>query len=253
MKGRNVLNLETTADELPQIERSSLTQRVVGLIRQAIVTGVLPPGSSISLRDVANRLGVSPTPVREALFQLSATGLVEFVPGRIQIAAPTPTAVREAFELREALEGMASRLAAMRRSDADAAHIHELAARGMAAAQAGDAQAFRAADLAFHQSIAAASGSKHLQRYTMNALDLALTLRNLRLLGRSFTPAFGYMHQLIAEAIERRDPDRAESLAREHVRNVYQMIMSKNERDHPGTPDPAPQSVGEGNDASRLR
>jgi DNA-binding GntR family transcriptional regulator len=220
-------------DDLPVVDRSSLTDRVTGLIRQAIVNGTLQAGEPVSLREIATRLGVSATPVREALFQLRTVGLVEFLPGQVRIVAPTPNAVQEAFELREALEGMAARLAAQRCSRADAERILRLAKTSRAAAERGDPQGFRAADMEFHESIAAAARSKQVRRYLKNALDLAMTLRNLRVLNQGNQP-FAYMHELIAEAIRRGDPDEAERLSREHVRNVCQLIGGR----PPSTIDP---------------
>src|SRR3954462_693619 len=94
----------------------TLAQRAVTLIRGAIVDGTLEPGSQLTVPAVARLLGVSATPIREALMHLNEAGLVSFHGGRILIAAPTETSLREAFEVREALEGMAARLAAERRT-----------------------------------------------------------------------------------------------------------------------------------------
>ncbi len=212
--------------ELPAVDRSSLAVRVTGLIRQAIVNGTLQAGEPIGVREIARRLGVSATPVREALFQLRGIGLVEFLPGQVRIVAPTPTALQEAFELREALEGMAARLAAQRRTEAEAARIAHWADVSRTGADSGDAATFRAADVEFHEAIALAAHSAQLHRYLKNALDLALTLRNLRnrRASQHLTPPFAYMHQLIAEAIQRRDADEAERLSREHVRRVCDLI-----------------------------
>lgn len=215
-----------TADDLGRLDRSSLAQRVTELIRQAIVSGVLPPAEAISLREVSERLGVSPTPVREALSNLGAIGLVQFLPGRVKIVAASPDSFEDSFRLREALEGMAARLAAQRRSDAQCARIRQLADASVEAVNNEDSGRFRTADVSFHRSIAEAAGSPQLARYTYNALDLALTLRNLRNAGRAFDGSFAVMHQQIAEAIKCRDCDAAEQLAREHVRSVGERLLA---------------------------
>lgn len=216
---------EAPVDGLPPLERSSLALRVRELIRRAIVDGVLPPGGQVSPREVAARLGVSPTPVREALIHLDAIGLVEFLPGRIRIASPTPDALRAAYELREALEGMAARLAALRRSPDEAVLIRDLADRSVAAAHARDQEQFRFHDAAFHRAVGRAARSEWLEQYLSNALDLALTLRNLGTAGRSFTAHAAPLHVAIADAIARRDPDEAERVSREHVRAVTAQIV----------------------------
>ncbi|MCP8940998.1 GntR family transcriptional regulator [Alsobacter sp. SYSU M60028] len=212
--------------ELVPMDRASLTKRATDMIRQAIVSGTLPPGQPISLRELAGILGVSATPVREALFQLSAIGLVEFLPGQVRIVAPTATAFRDAFELREALEGMAARLAAERRTAREAAEIRSLALLSRDAAKADDVELFRQHDVRFHHAIAAAAHSAQVQRYLANALDLALTLRNLRTVGKRFNPSSVSLHLAIAEAIARQDGAEAEAMAREHVRQVYRGVVA---------------------------
>src|SRR5262245_50441622 len=126
LSGDRILNENETElglGDLPALERLSLSQKAADLIRNAIVSGTIAPGETIGVRDLARRVHVSPTPIREALIQLSAVGLVEFHPGRVRIAAATAPAIQDAFELREALEGMAARLAAMRRTEAEAEKI----------------------------------------------------------------------------------------------------------------------------------
>lgn len=214
-----------TVDDLQPLQRnSSLTKRATDMIRHAIVEGILQPGEVISVRELARRIHVSPTPIREALMLLSAVGLVEFGPTRVQIAAASAPAVREAFELREALEGMAARLAASRRTDVEAARIKEYAQLGYEAGQADDMAQFRKYDVLFHREIAAAAKSAQLQRYLSNALDLALTLRNLRSIKYNYPPSSAHMHLRIADAIMRQQPDEAEKASREHVRTVCERI-----------------------------
>lgn len=206
------------------LERSSLSRRAGDLIRQSIVTGVLQPGETISPQELSERLNVSRTPVREALILLNAIGLVEFHPGRIQIASTTPDAVREAFELREALEGKAASLAAERRTEQEAERIMDLATSSGEAAAEGDRLKFREHDRGFHLAIAKAAHSAQLERYLSYALDLALTLRNLRVAKAPFHPnSVGY-HKSIAEAIAAKNAVEAENLSREHVRAVSQSL-----------------------------
>jgi DNA-binding FadR family transcriptional regulator len=122
--------------------------------------------------------------------------------------------------LREALEGMAARLAAMRRTDEEAEKIAYYAAQGGNAAVDGDRDEFRRYDFLFHRTIAKAARSGQVERYLSNALDLAFTLRNVRDSGGSFVAASSPMHQTIADAIRRKAPDEAEAASREHVRLV---------------------------------
>lgn len=225
---RTARTVETpTFDQVGPLERStSLARRATDLIRHAIVTGLLRPGETISPQEIGARLGVSRTPVREALIHLNAVGLVEFLPGRVQIASPTPAAIMDAFDLREALEGKAAWLAATRRTESQADRILELAVSSREAAEHGDREGFQDKDRRFHLGIAEASCSAQLERYLSYALDLALTLRNLRTARLPFHPKSVGHHIAIAEAIKRQDPGEAERISREHVRMVREAVAS---------------------------
>jgi DNA-binding GntR family transcriptional regulator len=213
-------------DDVGPLERStSLSSRALTLIRHAIVSGLLQPGETISPQEIGKRLGVSRTPVREALIQLNAIGLVEFLPGRVQIASASPAAIRDAFELREALEGKAAALAAQRRTAAEAETIMTFAIQSGWAAEKSDRLRFHEQDRSFHLAVAAASHSVQLARYLENVLDLALTLRNLRTAKSPFhAKSVGY-HKAIAQAIADRDAVAAEKLSRSHVAEVADSIL----------------------------
>lgn len=217
---------EGAFDQVEPLQRVSLSRRAADLIRHAIVTGVLQSGEQISPQEIADRLGVSRTPVREAIIHLNAVGLVEMLPGRIQIASPTTTAIRDAFELREALEGMAARLAAQRRTREQAERILHFAKLSKQAAKRGDRPSFQENDRNFHLAISEASGSAQVARYLSYALDLAFTLRNLRVASSPFSPRSVSHHLELAEAIKRQDSDEAERVSRDHVRAVLEAVAA---------------------------
>jgi DNA-binding GntR family transcriptional regulator len=169
-------------------------------------------------------LGVSATPVREALMHLEEAGLVSFKDGKIIIADATPDALREAFELREALEGMSARLAADRRTASELKLIELHARRSLECANAGDLEGFCIADSQFHRTIATSAHSQQLTRYVMNALDLAFTLRNIRAANQTFNARSAHMHVTIAAAVAEGEPDVAEHTMRDHVRSVLHQL-----------------------------
>lgn len=215
------------------LQRVSLARRAEELIRRAIVTGVLRSGEQISPQEIADRLGVSRTPVREAIIHLNAVGLVEMLPGRIQIASPTTAAIEDAFMLRESLEGMAARLAAERRTTEQARVITQHAELSKRAAKAGDRPGFQKSDRDFHLAIGEASGSVQVARYLSYALDLAFTLRNLRMANTPFSASSVRDHLELANAIERKDADAAERISRGHVQAVLAAVAASG----PGTGD----------------
>ena len=226
------------------LERVSLARKAEELIRQAIVSGVLRSGEQISPREIADRLGVSRTPVREAIIHLAAVGLVEMLPARIQIASPTTTAIRDAFELRQSLETMAARLAAQRRTAAQCDAILAHAEESRMAAEAADRAAFQRSDRDFHLAIGEASHSLYVGRYLSYALDLALTLRNLRMVKTPFNPIWVHHHAQLAEAIARQDAEAAEAVSREHVQAVLAVVAAAEPAEHAAAATPLRASRG---------
>lgn len=219
----NTLSLE---DVTPLQRTSSLSNRAMTLIRHAIVSGLLKPGETISPQEIGARLGVSRTPVREALIHLNAIGLVEFLPGRVQITSASPEAMRDAFTLREALESSAARLAAQRRTDAEARIITDFAIKSGWAVDRNDKLAFHEHDRSFHLAIANASHSSQLAKYVANTLDLTVTLRNVRTASTPFSArSIGY-HTAVAQAIADRDSVAAERLSRDHIREVLESLTA---------------------------
>jgi Transcriptional regulators len=209
--------------------RETLTQGAVRLVRAAIVDGTLRPGSQLTVPAIAAACGVSATPAREALIHLEQAGLVSNDRGKIRIAGVSKQSLRDAFELREALEGMSARLAAERRSRDQLKQIERFAAQSLKAASSRDATVFKEADAAFHRSVADASQSQQLIRYEMNALDLAQTLRNIRRTGSSLKAGSAHYHVEVAEAIAASDGDLAETTMRRHIREVLDHLLTTGE------------------------
>ncbi|MFG1951673.1 GntR family transcriptional regulator [Micromonospora sp. NPDC048830] len=213
----------------PLARHQNLTARTAALLREAIVDGTLAPGMYLTIPRIAKLCGVSATPVREALIHLTEAGLVSIHPQGIRIATPSKPALAEAFEVRECIEGMTARLAALRRSDEQAETIVKLASRSLEAADRGEAKEFRTLDAQFHLTIVDAARSGHLQRYARNALDLAQTLRNIRPARQGFKAAAAHLHVTIAEAIANQDPEGAEGAMRKHVHEVLEHILEEND------------------------
>ncbi|WBU39009.1 GntR family transcriptional regulator [Homoserinibacter sp. YIM 151385] len=151
--------------DAPLIERTSLRETTRARIREAIVDGTLAPGERLRDAELERWLGVSRTPIREALLELQRDGLVVARAGRETVVAPLdPTAIRHAEELAAALHALAARLAVPRLGGGDLARLEAANARFAVALQAGDADAALAADDAFHGILVATSGNPLLAR-----------------------------------------------------------------------------------------
>jgi DNA-binding GntR family transcriptional regulator len=113
-------------EQLARLDTSSLRQRVYKALQEAIVSGELVPGARIRDQELATRLGVSRTPVREALQRLEDEGLVETAPrASIRVTPVDARAAREAFPVVSTLHALATRLAVPRLTSADVAAMRE--------------------------------------------------------------------------------------------------------------------------------
>jgi DNA-binding GntR family transcriptional regulator len=211
----------------PVDQPDRLIERVETMLREAIVSGRLAPGAHLSVPEIARQLGVSRTPAREALFALERSGLVKVRPRRgAVVVAGGQADLRELFELREALEGMAARLAALRMPESGVSALQETLERHQAAIEAGDLDAHVRFDQEFHHRIAVGSGNERLASSIEQLRDQTSVLVRVN----SHRPGAmddGVLraHGRVARSIARRDGDQAESRIREHIRAVL-LFMS---------------------------
>lgn len=204
----------------------SLSDQVYAAIREAIVNKTLAPGSTVTEAQLAKDLGVSKTPVREALLRLREVGLVQPLATRgVRVIEPSRDAIVRAYEVREVLEAATARLAALRGASAHWAELDDHATRSLEAAERYDAPGFSQWDRMFHRVVWAASGNEDLVRYTENAYDLASALRAMDAPIGGDSIACARQHVAIAEAIRSRQADVAQQLAGDHIRDVLRCVL----------------------------
>lgn len=186
-------------------------------LKEAIRSGELKPGQRVRESEMADRLHVSRTPVREAFRRLEADGLLSFAPYRgMVISELDHQAVMELYFMREVLEGTAAGLAARRASDAEVAILKEIVTSEPPATAVPKLQAQH--NRRFHSALYHAAHNRYLLK-TLNVLQDAMVLlgpTTLAIAGRSDTAHSE--HAAIVEAIAARDPERAEEMMREHIR-----------------------------------
>lgn len=219
MTNKRASGRETDPDAADDGERSGPESRgewTYQRLREAIQAGELKPGERIREIEMATRLEVSRTPVREALRRLEADGLLTFVPYRgMVIAELDHQAVMELYQMREVLEGTAAGLAARHASEAEVTLLRDLIA---ADPGDGDPKALARHNRQFHGTLYRAAHNRYLLK-TLNVLSDAMALlgmTTLSLTGRSDTAR--QEHRAIVDAIEAGDQDKAESAARGHIR-----------------------------------
>ena len=207
-----------------QIE--TVVDRVYAAIRERILAGELSRGARLRQEALATELGVSRTPLREALRRLAAEGLVEFHPNRgAQVAEVALTDVRASYEARLVIEPGAARLAAARRPQPE---LDRMAiAIGDERESESDAEAFLASR-EFHLALVAASGNEHLLRLA-EALWVMAIGRPIFERQTSLDPELVYAdvveHERIASAVRAGDQELAELLTRHHIASALGRLL----------------------------
>jgi len=213
---------------ISRMDRALLSEQALGAIRRAIVVGELAPGTAVKDVELAARMGLSRTPVREALARLTDEGLIESKPHSYTRVTPMDAdAVRDAHAVVQAMHGLATRLAVPHLT---AAHLAELRAANTRFATAVDTGALEDAitcDDAFHGVLVLASGNTAvaatIRRYTP-LLHRAIYLYFRSPLGRDSAP----MHDRIIAACAAGDATGAAELAEQNWANLAVLLEEKN-------------------------
>ena len=192
---------------------------------EAIRNGRLRPGDRIREEEVAHSLGVSRTPVREALQLLQAKRMVEVAPSRgVVVIELTTQQVLELYAMREVLEGAAARFAAQHASSTEIGLMQQLLEDFTAAA--GDPEKLFRFNRMLHQTIYEAARNRYVQEALTNLEDGLSLLQNTTFsLPQRHAPA-DREHRAIVAAIEQRDLDGAEALSRLHIREAQRVRLS---------------------------
>ncbi|WGY00376.1 GntR family transcriptional regulator [Nocardioides sp. QY071] len=203
----------------------NLTSMVYSQIRDRIIDATFPPGSSVSEASLATQLGVSKTPVREALLRLRQAGLVEPTTRGLRVIEPSAKMIADAFELRAALEATAGRYAADRIDATILEALASAASDSLAAARGRRASDFHDDDRRFHTVIATAAGNDVLSQTMDNSFALTQALRQRDVaLERDFVTD-AEEHVAIAEAIRAGDGELAARRSSEHILRIMGQLL----------------------------
>ncbi|UXN58583.1 GntR family transcriptional regulator [Phyllobacterium zundukense] len=196
----------------------NIVQKLRDDIENGIVTNQFAPGERLDEMQLAKQFGVSRTPVREALMQLSAIGLIEIRPRRgAVVVEPGPHRIYEMFEVMAELEGMAGSLAARRHTDTDRAELLASHGRCEQSANADDADTYYYDNERFHQAIYTASHSSFLIEQCTALHRRLRPYRRLQLRVRNRMKTSYSEHAGIVEAILSGEAELARTLLRQHI------------------------------------
>ena len=212
----------------PLTSEGSMTDRATAALRSAILNGDLAPDTLHTVHSVADRLGVSRTPVREALIRLAADGLVQVQRNRgFQVLYSSAKDLRQIFVLRLLLEVPATRAAGTLATDDDIAALEADIHNMREAMDADDAETFLIADRGFHKTLLSISGNDRLALFVDGLRNVVLrtglsTAKRTESIEEILEP-----HEAILELVRVHDADAAAEAMHEHIVHTARRLISQ--------------------------
>ena len=218
-------------DPQVQSKSSTLADSVFEQIRTAIINGELAPGSKVNEPQLSKQYGISRGPLREAIRRLEGCKLVEVIPNAgAKVVSLNSEQALEIYAIREALEGLACRLAAHRATAEDCAKLRALLADHERQIQSEDGRRYyqKEGDLDFRYLILKLSGNTQLFNLLCGELYHLLRLYRVQTSSQPSRPrrAFKEHHQIV-DALEINDGELAELLMKRHISSARDALISK--------------------------
>lgn len=199
---------------------------VFNTLRQAILTGELKPGERLMEIHLADRLGVSRTPIREAIRKLELEGLVTMIPRRgAEVAQITEKSMKDVLEVRRALDALCAELACDRITDEELENLRLACDAFETAVKTKDAKKIAQADVALHDIIVRATGNQRLIQLVNNLSEQMYRYRFEYIKDSSQHQNLIDEHRIIYQSIVCKDKKTAADAARTHIDNQEKAIM----------------------------
>jgi DNA-binding GntR family transcriptional regulator len=209
------------------ISKRPLHEEVVGRLRDLIIRGDLAPGARLNERLLCEQLGISRTPLREAIKLLAAEGLVVLLPNRgAQVTLLDPGRLAETLQVMAALEGLAGELACRHATSERIAEIRALHDEMVAMHARGDLQSYFRFNQAIHLKLVEASGNATLANAYRQLNANVLRARYMANLSRERWDEAVREHEQILAALEARDVTRLKSLLRDHLAHKLASVLN---------------------------
>jgi DNA-binding GntR family transcriptional regulator len=221
-----VIERPIQSPEPPALEPRLLTAEVVDRLRDLIVLGELAPETKLNERVLCERLGISRTPLREALKYLASEGLVELLPNRgAVVAALEPQTVTDIFVVMGALEALAGELACRNASDADIAEIRATHYQMIAHYKRGEIADYFRCNQLIHTKLVASAGNATLTNTYRGLNAHVLRARYMANLSHERWDKAVEEHEQMLDALVKRDSTRLQQLLRDHLGNKLVVVM----------------------------
>ncbi len=195
-------------------------------IKEIILKRQVEPRDQLRIEDLAKKMNVSRTPIREALLRLESEGLVK-ANSRVGffVTEITRTDLEELFELRKLTEGYAAGKAALLLTEEDIAHMDEKHRQAIAAFEQDDLMKFNDHEIALHDFLISHSGNGRLLKVVEGLKDLTYRERLIALKSRENVRQSIQEHRRLIEALHEKNGALAEALMREHLENVKNRLL----------------------------
>jgi DNA-binding GntR family transcriptional regulator len=211
----------------PPLSRSA-SAAASEVIREAIIDGRLAPGRRLKEEELARELGMSRTPVREALLVLQSEGLVESIPRRgATVRSYAADDLDDMYQLRAVLEGFAARRAATRISADDVARLEESCARFDRLRADDDLRDLVKENLFFHNVVLEAAGSDRLGPLVRKVIEIPLVHKSFYWYSPEQKLISEHYHRQLTRALGVGDAERAEMIMTEHVLEARDFLLAQ--------------------------
>jgi DNA-binding GntR family transcriptional regulator len=222
----------TFQESVKGLDDLTLKDRVYRLLKDSVIRHRFKPGERLLDQEIADNLGVSRTPVREALNRLGAEGLIEIVPRRgafvIDLSAKD---IKDIYEVREVLETLAIRLAVPRLSDEDLVALAQITEACSAALDRKDYVACFELDREFHDRVVRLSGNAKLAEINTLLGGNIQTTRWRHCQDGDRQQLSFEEHLEILEALKKRDAELASALVSDHINSVKRELLDEQQQD----------------------
>jgi DNA-binding GntR family transcriptional regulator len=212
---------DPTFNKPSENDTAGLRRRVFAIIEEAVLNGKYAPGESLTESRLAGELGVSRTPIREALTQLEHEGLVQLVPNKgAVVTGISQKDIQDIYAIRMMIEGLAARWAAENIGEEELRELQEAIDLEEFYTSKGDIGRLMSLDSNFHQLLYRASKSKPLQYMLHTFHHYIQRARSQSIAAPGRAQLALEEHKAILQAIRKRDGDRAERITVEHIRKA---------------------------------
>jgi len=205
-----------------------LSKKVYRKLKKEIIKGSFKPGNKILEGRIAEQMGISRTPVREAIRELAAEGFVTLSPNQgVVVRSVSVENIREVLQIHSVLEGLAARLSCEVTNEEDLKELENYVNKMEKLVEKKDLLTYSEVDLKFHELIVNICRNKRLIQMRRNISDQAQRYRISSLsIPRRLKESLKE-HQKILEAFKTKDPKKADSMSQKHIQNALKNILVK--------------------------